>query len=373
MSSLTQIPFEDLEIANITVLKDFIQPLLFPYRGDWKEARFLYVGEENREYEALQEQFPESAVVRKVAGQILAPAEEHTADGYEYIHAAGIGKTGVDIPSILTTLVSLLKPGGAAACGVNGYAGYYGLSMLGTIIKHMAADMEDLENPKNFAKLKRLTQTVIQRLPSNHPAFHRRGFMERLQKGEQTAIRELTAFTPQNIFTVKQLMQRLQKMGGSFMGWVIPSLYNPTRYVEKENTKDQLNAFHEPESWEIAEMVNGTPPEHYFFMGKGDIQPFKMNWESHDIYLWRPRRFPLYIWDQLDGLTANGGELEPIKAIHSLGPFQLKSWQAGLCQEATGKESLNDLSAKIKKPAQEMISFLKEAVERRLLTMLPPG
>ncbi|UCH94326.1 MAG: hypothetical protein JSV88_29215 [Candidatus Aminicenantes bacterium] len=370
MSPLKEVPLENLDMEYITALKDFVHPVLFPFKKNWKDQRILYVGENEEILHLMESQFPEAVVQRLAIDSLISEDHKQGPGAFDYIAAAGLKSAAPDICPLLSRLISLLKPGGVIASGVYGYAGYYGLDMLGTIVKHFAADIKNIHG-KNFPKIKRITASVIHQLPKNHPAFHRKAFMERLSKGEPAALKELVNISTDKIFTVSRLLECIEQCGGQFIDWVIPKFYDPAQYVEKKEVAEKLEKLKEPQRWQVAELVNASPPDHYFFLGREDHQPVKIAWDSGDIYLWRPKRLPLFQWE--DPEDSNGCTLRPIKECESIGSIELQSWQAQLCLAASGTTNLNQLLVDIKIPHSGVGNFLRHAVNMRLLAVLPPG
>lgn len=371
MSPLPEIPLENLNIEHLAGLKDFIQPVLFPFKTNWKDQRILYVGEKEAMFHLMESQFAEAVVQRLDIDAVISDRQQES-EAFDYIAAAEIKSAAVDVDicQLLNRLISLLKPGGVIAGGVYGYAGYYGLDMLSTIVKHFAADIKNIDG-KNFARMKRIISTVIDQLPKNHPAYHRKTFMECLGRGDKHAIKELVNISPGKIFSVSRLLECIEEIGGRFIDWVIPKFYDPVRYVETKEVVEKLEKLKEPQRWQVAELVNASPPEHYFFLGRKDYQPVKIVWNSGDLYLWRPQRLPLYQWENLE--DSNGCTLKPIKECEGIGSIELKSWEVQLCSAASGTTNLNQLLIEIKIPHPEVIKFLKRVTEMRLLSVLPPG
>jgi hypothetical protein len=369
MNPLPEIPLENLNIDHIIGLKDFIRPVLFPFKSTWEDQQILYVGENEKTFHLLESQFPE-AVIQRLDIDTVISHRRRESEAFDYIAAAGIKSAAVDIRRLLNRLISWLKPGGIIACGVYGYAGYYGLDMLGTIVKHFTGDIKNIDG-KNFTKMKKIIGSVIEQLPKNHPAYHRKIFMERLGRGDKPTIKELLRMSPGQIFSVSRLLECIEENGGRFIDWVIPRFYDPVRYVETKEVADKLEELKEPQRWQVAELVNASPPEHYFFLGREDHQPVKIAWNSGDLYLWRPKRLPLYQWEILkpagDDVTLN-----PIKQCENIGSMELQSWEAQLCLTASGTTNLDQLLVNIKKSSPEIMGFLKRAVNMRLLAVLPP-
>jgi hypothetical protein len=369
MSPLKEVPLENLDMEYITALKDFVQPVLFPFKTNWKDQQILYVGEKETIFHLLESQFPE-AVVQKLDIDTVISHRQQKSGTFDYIAAVGIKSAAVDTCRLLNRLISLLKPGGVIAGGVYGYAGYYGLDMLGTIVKHFAADIKNIEG-KNISKMKRIVSSVIDQLPKTHPAYHRKTFMERLGRGDKPTIKELVNISPGKIFTVSRLLECIEQNGGRFIDWVVPKFYDPAQYVDKKEVTAKLEKLKEPQRWQVAELVNASPPEHYFFLGREDYQPVKIAWNSGDVYLWRPQRLPLYQWENLK--EPNGCTLKPIKECEGIDSIRLQSWEAQLCSAASGTANLNQLLVEIKIPHPQVIKFLKRADNMRLLAVLPPG
>ena len=372
MSPLPEIPLENLNIEHITGLKDFVQPVLFPFKTNWEDRRILYVGENEETLHLLESQFP-GAVVQQLDIDALISDHQQQSEAFDYVVASGIKSAAVDVDicRLLNRLISLLKPGGVIAGGVYGYAGYYGLEMLGTIVKHFASDIKNIDG-KNFTKMEKIIGSVIHQLPKNHPAYHRKTFMERLGRGDKPTIKELVNISPGKIFTVSGLLECIEQNGGRFIDWVVPNFYDPARYVDKKEAAAKLENLKEPRRWQVAELVNASPPEHYFFLGREDYQPVKIVWNSGDLYLWRPQRLPLYQWENITNASVDKLTLNPTKECEGIGAVELQPWEAQLCLAASGTPNLDQLLVNIKKSSSEVMKFLKRANNMRLLSLLPP-
>ncbi|MCP5046488.1 MAG: hypothetical protein GY940_04900, partial [bacterium] len=192
------------------------------------------MGSDNTSRQRLQEQFPGTFVRQLDTGTDLAAAGEGDGETFDYIMAAGLTFSQYDVAQLFIKLLSLLKPGGVIAAAVYGYAGYYGLNMLGAIVKKFAAGMNLKNSPgnKDFAKVRRIVKAVIQQLPSNHPAFKRKEFIEDLKSGDKKVLTQLLGLSDNKIFTVSQLLECIETIDGRFMDWVIPKFYDPAQYIE---------------------------------------------------------------------------------------------------------------------------------------------
>ena len=357
----------NIEVERITALKGFIQPLLFPFKSTWKDRQILYIGGVGEGHSLLERQFPEAAVTRGDAETVITG--EYSAATFDYITAPGLGTGGFDIPQLFTRLLSLLKPGGIISAGVYGYAGYYGLDMVGRIIRNFAGGLSDLSDKKNLSRLIRIVKAVISQLPSNHPALQRKAFIKCLEKGDKNTVKELINLSKDKIFTVLQLLECIEGSGGRLAGWVFPGCYRPAHYVERE-TAEKLETLPEPQRWKAAELINASPAEHYFFMGKKDYRPVKVDWDSGDLYLWKPVRLPLYRWEEVEGIGSDKCTVSPTIDVEGLDSMELESWQVQFCLSASGASTVNGL---LKKPSPQIVEFLKQAVENRLLALLPPS
>jgi SAM-dependent methyltransferase len=363
----------ELNLEDLIYRQDFIQPLFFPCQTTWEDHHILYVGESiaDKGFQVLGREFPGARVHFLESGD--AVVKENLAKSYDYIAAVGLKSTPHDIGQVLTRLISLLKPDGVMAAAVYGYTGCHGLNMLSILIKKIARDLSDPLDNKNIAKIRKIAGSVIEQLPGNHPARRRRDFLERLEKGDKKTLRELFNLSPGNIFTVSRLLECVEQGRGRLIDWVLPNCYDPAQYVKEKDLADKLGGLAGPKRWIIAELVNAWPPEHYFFLGGRDYQSPRIAWDSGDLYLWRPKRLPLYQWEDLNKTNSGEGILAPVKECRGIDAVELQPWQARLCLAASGSVTLDRLLADIKKPHAEVIDFLHRALERRLLALLPPG
>ncbi|MCP5053314.1 MAG: hypothetical protein GY940_39485, partial [bacterium] len=311
--------------------------------------------------------FPDAHVHRLDSETLLEPVEkesEETIERYDYIVATGCKTHDAGLLSFMPRLQSLLKPGGVAAAAVYGYAGYYGLDMLGTIVRKFSRTLKNIPDNKRFAKTVKITKSVMSQLPGSHPAYRQKEFMDRLEKGDKKSVKELIAISGDTVFAVSELLESIRHCGGSFVDWVFPQWYNPARRVEEKSVVEQLSGLPAPQRWEVAELVNSRPLEHYFFMGKADRQAVNVPWDSGDLSWWRPRQLPAM-------------------EIEGLDPLPLHPWQEQLCHASTGALTLDQLLAEkelngrenpLKEQSHsEIIDFLKRAVNYRLITLFPPG
>ena len=363
----------ELNLEDLIYRHDFIQPLFFPCKTTWEEQHLLYVGESvgDKGFQVLGREFPGARVHFLESGD--AAVNENSTGSYDYIAAVGLKSTPHDLGQVLTRLISLLKPDGVMAAAVYGYTGYHGLNMLSTLIKKFARDLSDPLASKNIAKIRKVAGAIIGQLPGNHPARRRRDFLERLEKGDKKTLGELFNLSPGNIFTVSRLLECVEQGRGRLIDWVLPHCYDPSLYVKEKEVVGKLEGLEGPKRWITAELVNAWPPEHYFFLGTRDYQPPKIAWDSGDLFLWRPKRLPLYQWENLNKTNSPGGILTPVKECRGIDAIELQSWQARLCLAASGSIALDRLLADIKKPHPEVIDFLQRALSMRLLALLPPG
>lgn len=264
---------ENVNVEQVVALKDVVNPVLFPSPTTWKDKRILNIGGTEWVLPVLEEQFPEAVVQQSDIDAVLA--DDFSLEPCDYIVAVGLKSVNSDFHQWMTRLLSFLKPGGAIAAAVYGYAGYYGLDMLSTIIKNFSADIDDISHQKNFARVMKVAKAVMAQLPANHPARKQKAFMERLEEGDKTAFRELIYLSANKIFTVSRLLDSIDACGGRLVDWVFPEYYNPARYVQDTGIAEKLKALPGQRCWQVAELVGAWPPEHYFFVGKKETRPIK--------------------------------------------------------------------------------------------------
>jgi len=185
-------------------------------------------------------------------------------------------KPGAWLPAVFMGMPGLLWPG---------YAKNYHR-------KTFSADIKD-SGGKNFARMKKIIGSVPA-MPGNHPAYHREIFMERLGRGEKTAIKELVNISPGKIFHCITLLECIeQNAAGLSMGG--PGFYDLLNMCKKKKLRENWEKLKNPVLASGRNWLMPSPPEHYFFPGKRrPINREKYHGTQVDLYLWRPQRFTLY-------------------------------------------------------------------------------
>jgi hypothetical protein len=237
---------------------------------NWPEALILYAGSESADdFQILGREFP-GTQIRRVELETLLEGDVDSLPGtYDYIHLAqeecraAADRVFQRLPQVL----SLLNDGGIVFASVYGYTGYYGLSMLATIVRKYTADL-DLAEKKNLSKVSGAAGIIVSRLPGNHPARRSKEFLELVERGDKQALARLLSISSATVFTVSRLLETVFRSGGRFLGWLSPPLYEPVRFIEDAASSAVLDELPEPRSWEAAEMINAAPPEHSFFIAR---------------------------------------------------------------------------------------------------------
>ena len=165
-----------------------------------------------------------------------------------------------------SSLLSLLTEDGFMQLTLYGYSGYYGISMVASIVDSLIRDIEDLENSKEFNKVKGVVKAVIEGLPKNHPAFTQKQFIHQLEQGHHQSIKILLSILPENVFTVSRVMDNLREKKVCFKGWGNPQHYRVEPQFDEDILDNRFSQLLPPRSWEAAEMINAAPPEHTFFI-----------------------------------------------------------------------------------------------------------
>lgn len=370
-SSIVPIPLEDFDIDYVSFSSSFILPVLFPfsYKKDVDAGlNILYIGKEDERVgelpAGLSSQFPGARVEYGDFQRVLTMTGEEGE--YHYIIATSLRNfsSGVSLKDIFTRLQSLLAPGGVVAAAVNGFAGYYGLETAARLVRGFAPDSID---DKTFKKLRQIVSSVIQQLPSDHPAFHRPAFIERLKNGHKETILQLLRLNHDNIYTVSRLLDEIGESGVRFVDWMFPGFYDPARFIDDDSLKKKMRVLPFPQSSMIAEQFNGCPPEHYFFFSRPGDTFFKIPFDSPDISWWRPMRLPFYQYENLSADDA--AALEPIPRLSGLFPVPLRPWESRFILSADGTKTVDQLQ---QTPQNQFSAFLKRAVNNRLIALLPP-
>lgn len=244
-------------------LEEFVVDALFPggMPGGIKEGfRILEAAGRDDLFKLLQKEFPAAVVEQRKQGQPVAEGV------FDYITAAGIKYLACteETHRLFRELTAGLKPGGIISTRVCGFSGYYGLVMLGAVIRR-------LSRGKNPAETLKIAEAVTREIPTTHPAFD----SGQLNPREKTTLKELleiSAAVPHldNLFTVSKLLDTIPRWGGRFTRWAFPRQYDPGSTFESGDPiiSRRLNTLPEPGRSAVTELITAFPPEHYFLMRK---------------------------------------------------------------------------------------------------------
>ncbi len=270
-----------MNIEYVAAGKDFVGTVIFPNQKKWQELDVLYIGdnEPRKGLEILHSQFPQSHIYATDVAVFLTPNllpsdKRYDQRRYDYIYVEPtVGKMyGATMFLELHRLLSLLKPDGVICSVVYGYAGYYGLEMLRTIVKRFIANedvffkYDHINEEVAIDKELAVARALVANLPANHPAYRQKQFMERLLNGNMDAYRELYTVSADNVFTVSLLLEHIARNGGRFLGWVHPDWYEPGLHIREKSILEKLVHLPYPQRWEVAELVNAAPDEHSFLL-----------------------------------------------------------------------------------------------------------
>lgn len=253
---------KDIKPEQLLCRRHFITAEVFPSKDCSKDFSILEVSGRSDLFTLLNEEFPHARVEQlqeqKIDGQKGEKFDYITAAGFKYIPFDSQNET------LFPRLLAELKPGGVISAALCGFSGYYGLVMLGTVIKTLAQN-------KNIKEGLKIAEAVLNELPPSHPVFEtgRECFLERLKSHDETAFKDLMTLTGSighidALYSVSKLMEAIPRWGGQFIRWVFPDTYVPP------STLTRLTGLPEPRRSITAELVTASPPVHYFLFGKGE-------------------------------------------------------------------------------------------------------
>ncbi len=237
----------DRNLETLTCLREFMLPVLSRRIPTLSHPmRIWEVSGRHDLFVLLKKEFPEAEVRQCQDGKI---GDNET---FDYIVASGLKYLPDDghTDQRFRELIGRLSPGGVISVRLCGFCGYYGPVMAGAVIRTFSKG-------KPAAETAEIAEAVMAELPSSHPAFeYKPGALEELL--------ELFASIDhvEKLFTVSKLLAAVSRWGGEFIQWVSPRLYSPLPVIEP------LNTLPEPRRSITAELVNASPPEHYFLVGK---------------------------------------------------------------------------------------------------------
>lgn len=250
----------DIKPEQLLCRRDFVTAEVFPSKDCSKDFSILEAGGRADLFALLKNEFPHARVEQLPEPKI----EEFKGEKFDYIAAAGFKYILCDSKSEtrFPQLLAMLKPGGVISAAVCGFSGYYGLVMLGSIVKTLSRD-------KNVKEGVKIAEAVLNELPSTHPVFEtgQEDFLQRLKSSDETAFEDLMTLTGSfphidGLFSVSTLFEAIPRWGGQFIRWVVPAAYSPPSTLEK------ISNLPEPRRSITAELVTASPPDHYFLLGK---------------------------------------------------------------------------------------------------------
>ena len=243
---------------RLTCRRDFVKTVI---PGIIREgSRILEISGREDLFSLLKKEFPDADVEQMDIEARLTENAVKTSDeieSFDYIAAAGLKYIRCDSYRLFRQLLDLLKPGGVISAVVPGFSGYYGVAMLASVIRKLTGD-------RDLKEIIPIARAVIAQLPPTHPAFEQERFMERLKDCDERAFKELLVISEDKLYTVSRLLESIPQWGGTFMGWAFPLLYNPSQEIDDPGIIQHLNDLPEPQRSAAAELVNASPPEHYF-------------------------------------------------------------------------------------------------------------
>jgi len=243
---------------RLTCRKDFVETVIPGINQIG--SRMLEISGRGDLFSLLKKGFPEADIEQMDIEARLIENDVKKFDEiepFDYIAAAGLKYIRCDSHRLFRQLLDLLKPGGVISAVVLGVSGYYGLAMLASIIYK-------LTRGRDLKEIIPIATAVIAQLPSSHPAFEQETFMGRLKACDEEAFKELLTLSEDKLYTVSRLLESIPQWGGKFMGWAFPLLYDPSQEINDPEIIQQLNDLPEPRRSVSAELVNASPPEHYF-------------------------------------------------------------------------------------------------------------
>lgn len=243
---------------QLTCRKDFVETVIPGINQEG--SRILEISGRVDLFSLLKKEFPEADVEQlDIEARLTENAgiKSDEIEPFDYITAAGLKYVRCDSHRLFRQLLDLLKPGGVISAVCLGFSGYYGVAMLASVISK-------LTRGKDLKEIIPIAKAVIAQLPPTHPAFEQETFMERLKACDEEAFKELLTLSEDKLYTVSRLLEFIPQWGGKFMGWAFPRLYDPSQEIDDPEIIQQLNDLPEPRRSVSAELVNASPPEHYF-------------------------------------------------------------------------------------------------------------
>lgn len=228
---------------------------------------------------------------RQAALEDLDPQQQR----FDYVISSGVLHHLADPVDGARRLARLLTPTGGIGVMLYAPHGRHGVYLLQEALRRAVGD-RDLSQQVVVAR------RMLAGLPDGHP-FKPAQFADQ-DWGDDAGLVDLLLHVRDRSFSVPQLFQLVEDSGLRVERFFNPLAYRPENHTGDLELKQQLASLDQKEGAVMAELLCGVMPMHAFFATRADHRPQRLAANDVTLFLMRPRRSPLFRWDDLGGDTA---------------------------------------------------------------------
>jgi SAM-dependent methyltransferase len=218
---------------------------------------------------------------------------------FDYIIASGVLHHLADPDAGMRALASVLSPDGGMAVMLYGTYGRHGVYLLQDLLRRLVGD-RDLAEQAAFAR------KLVRRLPVTHP-LKPDEWLD-LQWTDDAGLVDLLLHVRDRSYTVPEVYGLVEQAGLRLERFYKPLTYNPKSYFLEEDLSAGFDGLDPREQAVAAELLHGGMSQHKFFATHAGYEPLRIEPEGAVLFSLRPKRSPLFLWNDTDWKTNDAGE-----------------------------------------------------------------
>jgi SAM-dependent methyltransferase len=273
----------------------------------------------------------------------LSPEEQQ----FDYVISSGVLHHLADPVDGARRLARLLTPTGGIGIMVYAPHGRHGVYLLQEALRRLLGD-RDLSEQVVVAR------QLLAGLPQGHP-FKPAQFSDQ-DWADDAGLVDLLLHVRDRSFSVPALFDLLEQSGLRLERFFSPLAYRPENHTSDPSLKQRLSLLDDRAGAIMAELLCGVMPMHACFATRAGHRPTRLLPTDLTLMLMRPRRSPLFRWDNLrlptdrDAKSKAHGRRAPRTfpvAERNLGPlsrtFEFDEWIANILNRCDGSRTTKEI------------------------------
>ena len=363
----TRFPYPPVGVADggtpIPAIMDYTRHVFWPGRSDLAGLRVLDAGcgtgltavaiaRDHPEVEVLGIDLSETSIDRartsgSVTGNVgnnlqwkVLPIEDvgTLSQQFDYVIASGVIHH-LDSPERgLRALTEVLAPTGGMYLMVYATYGRAGVYMLQDAIRLLGGGAD-------FPELVALARPLVEHLPANHP-FHAVRWQD-MEWQDDAGIVDLLLHVRDRSYTVPELFALLDSAGLSVSRFMDRAAYDPAIYVQDPELERRFSQLDPRIRAQVAELLSGRMFKHQVYATRATYVPFHPTPAGLILLAMRPRRSPLFRWDELR--VVGKKQRKQFRLTEGAGSeaytreFDFAPWQLSIVGECDGLRTAMDV------------------------------